>query len=205
MLDLMDRLERFYGPLPQPPDDPFAVYVWEVLGIHTTAARRDAAMGALRKIPALTPDSMGRVARGKLESAIALAGPYREERLRALTAGVEVFKRHLDLTKRLRGPLAPATEALGMFPYLTTVSGQWLLLFGGRQLLLPDDPPLLRVLARLETDAKAVLQQLGDVQTRLQRAALYFSHHGRVTCIESDPMCHICPLRSECPFPRGRA
>ena len=28
------------------------MYVWEVLGVCTTAARRDAAMGALRRIPA---------------------------------------------------------------------------------------------------------------------------------------------------------
>ena len=68
-IDVLHRLERFYGPLPQPPDDPFALYVWEVLGIHTTASRRDAAMGALRRIPALTPDSMGRAPRAKLEGA----------------------------------------------------------------------------------------------------------------------------------------
>ena len=24
---LLERLERFYGPLPQPPSDPFALYV----------------------------------------------------------------------------------------------------------------------------------------------------------------------------------
>ena len=36
MLELTDRLERFYGPLPLPPEDPFALYVWEVLGIRTT-------------------------------------------------------------------------------------------------------------------------------------------------------------------------
>ena len=31
---LVERLERFYGPLPQPPDDPFALYVWDVLGVQ---------------------------------------------------------------------------------------------------------------------------------------------------------------------------
>ena len=205
MLDLMDRLERFYGPLPQPPDDPFALYVWEVLGIHTTPSRRDAAMSALRRIPALTPDSMGRVARAKLEKAIALAGPYREERLRALTAGVAVFRRNRDLTDRLRGQMAEATEALELLPHLTTVSGQWLLLFGGRQPMLPDDPNLLRVVARLGTDTESAAQELGEVRTTLQRASLCLAHHGRATCVEADPMCHICALRTDCPFPRGDA
>jgi hypothetical protein len=39
----MDRLERFYGPLPMPPSDPFTFYVWDVLGVRTARTRRDAA------------------------------------------------------------------------------------------------------------------------------------------------------------------
>jgi len=204
MLELMDRLERFYGPLPLPPSDPFALYVWEVLGVHTTAVRRDAAMGALRRIPALTPDSLGKVARAKLETAVALAGPYREERLRALTAGVDVFKRHRDLPERLRRDITAAGEALALLPHLTPIAGQWLLLFAGGHPLLPDDPDVRRVLARLERDVGAATVQLGGVLTAVQRATLYLSHHGRSTCVE-DPWCHVCPLRSDCPFPRGAA
>jgi endonuclease III len=201
MIDVMDRLERFYGPLPQPPDDPFALYVWEVLGVHTTPMRRNAAMGALRRIPALTPDAMGRAPRAKLESAVALAGPYREERLRALAAGVDVFKRNRDLADKLRGDAAMAQEALALLPHLTAMSGQRLLLFAGRHSMLPDDPHVLRVLDRLRC-RDATTRELGAVLTAMQRATLYLSHHGNATCLESDPMCHICPLRSQCPFPR---
>ncbi len=199
MIEAMDRLERFYGPLPQPPDDPFALYVWEVLSVHTTPTRRDAAMGVLRRIPALTPDSMGRAPRAKLESAAALAGPYREERLRALAAGVDVFKRNRDLADKLRSDLAVAQEALALLPHLTAMSGQRLLLFAGRHPVLPDDPHVQRVLERLRS-RDSTIRELGGVLTAMQRATLYFSHHGRATCLESDPMCHICPLRSECPF-----
>lgn len=203
--DLMERLERFYGPLPQPPEDPFALYVWEVLGVHTTRTRRDAAMIALRRVPALTPDSMGRAPRAKVEGAVALAGPYREERLRALGAGVDVFRRHRDLPEKLRGDAASAREALAMLPHLTTVSGQWLLLFAGRHPLLPDDPDVQRVLGRLRAPRDETARELGGVLTAVQRATLYLAHHGRATCLESVPMCHICPLRSECPFPDGVA
>jgi endonuclease III len=205
MLELMDRLERFYGPLPLPPEDPFALYVWEVLGVRTTSGRRDAAMGALRRIPALTPDSMGKVSRATLEKVVALAGPYREERLRALASGVDVFKRNRDLPKTLRGDIGAARIALALLPHLTPMSGQWLLLFAGRHPLFPDDPHVRRVLTRLETDVDAVTDQLGGVLTAMQRATLYFSHHGRATCADADPLCHICPLRSECPFPRLRS
>jgi endonuclease III len=205
MFEWMDRLERFYGPLPQPPDDPFALYVWEVLGVRTTPARRDAAMAALRRIPALTPDSMGKVARAKLEKAVALAGPHRDERLRALTSGVEVFKRNRDLPEKLRSDMAAAREVLALLPHLTSISGQWLLLFAGRHPIFPDDPHVRRVLGRLQREADATTAELGGVVTAMQRATLYLSHHGRSTCVEVDPLCHICPLRSECPFPRLRS
>ena len=201
MLDVIDRLERFYGPQPQPPEDPFALYVWEVLGVRTTPARRDAAMGALRRIPALTPDSMAKAARAKLEKAVGLAGPYRDERLRALTSGVDVFKRNRDLPRKLRSDLDAARDALALLPHLTAVSSQWLLLFAGRHPLLPDDPNVRRVLARLRMDADFAAGELGGVLTAMQRATLYLAHHGRATCIDADPLCHICPLRSDCPFP----
>jgi endonuclease III len=201
MLEVMDRLERFYGPLPVPPEDPFALYVWEVLGVRTTPARRDAAMSALRRIPALTPDSIAKAARGKLEKAVGLAGPYRDERLRAIRSGVDVFKRNRDLPKRLRSDVASAREALALLPHLTAVSSHWLLLFAGRHPLLPDDPNVQRVLARLRMDDDFTAAELGGVLTAMQRAALYLAHHGRATCIDADPFCHICPLRSDCPFP----
>ena len=201
MLEVMDRLERFYGPLPLPPEDPFALYVWEVLGVRTTPARRDAAMGALRRIPALTPDSMAKAARGKLEKAVALAGPHRDERLRALMSGVDVFKRNRDLPKQLRSDLDAAREALALLPHLTAVSSQWLLLFAGRHPLLPNDPNVQRVLARLRMDGDFTAAELGGVLTAMQRATVYLAHHGRATCIDADPLCHICPLRSDCPFP----
>lgn len=204
MFTLLDRLELFYGPLPLPPDDPFALYVWEVLGVRTTPGRRDAAMSALKRIPALTPDSMGRTARAKLEHAVGLAGPYRDERLRALASGIDVFKRNRDLPAKLRSDVDTARAALELLPHLTAVSSQRMLLFAGRHPLFPTDPDLTRVLSRLQQSADAATEQLGGVLTAIQRAVLYVTHHGRATCIEVDPHCHVCPLRSPCPFPRLR-
>jgi len=204
MLALLDRLERFYGPLPLPPSEPFALYVWEVLGTRTIPARRDAAMSALRRIPALTPDAMASVARAKLESAVALAGPHREERLRALASGVDVFKRNRDLPGKLRGDIHNAREALALLPHLTTVAGDWVLLFAGHQAVFPDDPQVHRVLTRVGRDGD-VVDQLGGVLMAVQRAALYLSHHARFTCAEADPVCQICPLRSHCPYAGAHA
>jgi endonuclease III len=202
MIDaFVDRLERFYGPLPQPPADAFTLYVWHALGIHTTEGRRQTAMSALRRIPALTPDSMGSAARAKLEAAVAAAGPFREERLKTLIDGAEVFRRCRDLPERLRAEIPEATATLALLPHLTAVAGQWLLLFAGGHPLLPADPHLTRVVSRLGTESAAIVDALGNVLPTVQRAALYLTHHGRVTCVEVDPLCHICPLRPQCPFP----
>jgi endonuclease III len=148
---------------------------------------------------------MRRVARAKLEAAVRLAGPYQEERLRALAAGVDVFSRHRDLPERLRGDIAGAREALSLLPNLTTRSGQWLLLFAGSHPLLPDDPHIKRVLERFHGGNDDIARELDGVLTAIQRASLYLSHHGRATCLESDPMCHICPLRQGCRFADGAA
>jgi endonuclease III len=196
----VERLERFYGPLAQPPSDPFALYVWEVLSLHTTPPRRDAGMTALRRIPALTPDSMGKAARAKLEAAVALAGPYREERIRALLAGVGAFRRNRDFSERLRGDIADAGQALEQLPHLASVSGQWMLLLAGGHLMLPADPHIARVLTRLGSDLKTAENEIGEALSALQRSALYLAHHGRATCMETKPLCHICPLKPECPY-----
>jgi endonuclease III len=202
---LVEKLERFYGPLPQPPSDPFALYVWEVMSLHTTSPRRDAAMNSLRRIPALTPDSLGRAARAKLEAAAALAGPYRDERIRALVTGADVFRRNRDLPERFRADWAHATEALKLLPHLTSVSGQWMLLLAGDHARLPEDPHLLRVLSRLGSDIPTTEEEFGAVLSALQRAGMYLAHHGRATCVEADPLCHICPLRLDCPHGKETA
>ena len=63
-------LASFYGPLAPPPGDAFGVFLWSVLGMRTTDGRRDAALAALRKVPAMTPDSVAKttgVSRANLE------------------------------------------------------------------------------------------------------------------------------------------
>src|SRR5438445_1931729 len=98
-------LQSFYGALPPLPRDPFTLFVWEVLSVHSTPRQRDAALAALKRIPALTPDSMWRAPQKKLEQSVKLAGPYTESRLTALRSGVDVFRRSPNLPAVIRGPL----------------------------------------------------------------------------------------------------
>src|SRR6185503_9827730 len=90
---LVASLQKFYGPLPTLPRDPFTLFVWEVLAAHASPRKRDAALAALKRIPALTPDAMWRAPQKRLQDGVALAGPYSEQRMRALRMGVDLFRR----------------------------------------------------------------------------------------------------------------
>ena len=210
MIDLAP-LARFYGPLAHPPGDAFGVYLWEVLGLQTTAGRRDAALGALRRIPALTPDSVRKLGRGRLEAIVRLAGPFVDERLSAIDTGVDVFRRRREFASRLAGPLKTAWLAARDLPHLGEAGAAELLLYASPHALVPVDQGLCRLAVRLGIAApRANIRRLvRDVRRALDRelpselherrqAVAYLMHHAQATCVESDPHCGICPLASGC-------
>jgi len=209
---LLSRLRRFYGLLPAPPRDPFAIFLWEVLSMHTTPARRDAALGALKRIRVLTPDAMWRAPQKKLAEAVALAGPYQEQRLRALRSGVDLFRRSPRLPALIRGPLGTARRALKPFPQLGDAAARRMLLFAADRCVLGVDLHVSRVGRRLgygtgsdrsrkstQSVQRALSRELPHDAEGFRRASLYLSHHALATCTERDPHCHVCPLLQDCP------
>jgi endonuclease III len=203
------ELQRFYGLLPMPPNDPFALFAWEVLSRKALPAGRDAALAALRKAHILTPDSVVRSARAALEAALAPAGPSLERRLDALRSGAEVFRRNRMLPATIRGPLYAARRSLRLLGQLDTAGAHRMLLYGGNHPIVPADPRMLRAAARLgyvSADKRRVRRARRELGVLLRhdpeavrRAAVYLTHHGSVTCTERDPHCRVCPLARECP------
>jgi len=204
-------LQTFYGALPKLPRDPFTLFVWEVLSAHSTARKRDAALAALRRIPALTPDSMWRAPQKKLEQSVRLAGPYTDNRLQALRTGVDVFRRTPALASIIRGPLLAARRAVKPLPQLGESGAHRLLLFAADHAVLPADARVTRVGLRLgygeahrefrkqaRSVQDALARELPPSVDAFRRAYLYLSHHGGATCTESDPHCVICPLLPDC-------
>ena len=210
--DRVARLRAFYGPLPSPPHDPFALYVWDVLNMHAAPLKREAALAALRRIPALTPDSVWKTPLPKLEAAVGLAGPYMDERVRALRAGADVFRRDPALARVVTGPVLGALRALKRLPALGRTGSHRMLLFAAGRPIVPVSPALARVAVRLGhgsaegpvgRQARSVRRALGrvlpeDLDAR-SRVLLMLEHHGQSTCLEHDPHCHVCPLASDCP------
>jgi endonuclease III len=211
---LVDRLQKFYGALPSPPSDPFTLFVWEIMSGHSTPRKRDAAMAALKKVPALTPDAMWRAPQKKLEEAVAKAGPYTDQRLLGLRKGIDHFRRAPDLAKTIRGPLKSAMKALKGLPQMGDAGGYRMLLFAADHPVLPVDARLSRAARRLgygggehkswsalaRSIREAVAHDLPAETAAYRTAFLYLSHHGAATCTEADPHCGTCPLKHDCPF-----
>jgi endonuclease-3 len=215
---IVAELQRFYGPLPPLPRDPFTLFVWEVLSVHTIPRKRDAALAALKRIPALTPDSMWRAPQKKLEESVKLAGPYTENRLHALRTGVDIFRRTPSLPAVIRGPLAAARRALKPLPQLGDTGAHRMLLFAADHLILPVDARVSRVGCRLgygeaseefrrqsRSVQDALTKELPPSVDAFRRAFLYLSHHGAATCTEADPHCAVCPVLTDCPEGKKRA
>ena len=210
VLETVARLERFYGPLPSPPSDPFRAYVWEVLSTQTTAVRRDAAFAALLRIPALTPDAMFRAPRAKLVAAVSQAGAYGEQRLHALLLGVERFRRHRHLASHIAGArLRDAVRAVSLLPKVGDGAAHRVLLYGGGQQVMPVDRDVVRMVTRLGWAAplpergvrrrvrRAVEEGAAAGSDVTARVASYLRHHAQHTCTD-EPHCSVCPLADTC-------
>lgn len=210
--DCIERLERFYGLLPTPPPDPFQLFVWEVLSHQAIPAKRDAAFAALKKAHTLTPDAVRRAPASVLEPAVKVIGPYFEQRLEALRAGADVFRRLPELSHALARGLHTARRALQPLPHLGDGAAHRMLLFAGDYLVLPVDARAHRVARRLGYGAadsrvrktarsvrRALTRELPCDVEAYRRTFLYLSHHGALTCTEADPHCTVCPLLADCP------
>lgn len=211
-------MRAFYGALPAPPSLPFAFYVWEVLSLGTTPARRDAAFNALRRMPALTPDAVARLPQAKLEAAVTLAGPMKDERVRALRAGADVFRRTPAVADDLSGPPRRALKAARRVPHLGRASALRLALFVGNVPVLPLDEHALRVARRLgyasacaedtppvrvvSLTRQALVKETGREMVPLRTVSQYFTHHGLATCTAATPHCAVCPLAPDCEWIR---
>ena len=88
---------------------------------------------------------MWRAPQARLEASVALAGPYTEQRMRALRTGVDLFRRSPGLSAVIKGPLGPARRALKPFPQLGEAGAHRMLLFAADHPILPVDARINRV------------------------------------------------------------
>jgi endonuclease III len=214
-------LRAFYGVLHRPPPTLFQFLVWEILSEHAVPARRDLAWAALRRIPALTPDSLARAPAPALGEAIALTGLPREETSDRLKATAETFRRHrddLDLDRHRDAGLRTLWRRLAALDHLDPHARRRALLFALDVPVLPVDEEISRVIQRLSrvsllvpgsTRARAVARrwlaaELPHDLEAYRDAVVYLRHHAQHTCLAVGPHCHVCPLTSHCATGQSR-
>ena len=187
------------------------------MNFHAAPMKREAALAALKRIPALTPDSVWKTPLPKLEAAAGLAGPYLDERVRALRAGADVFRRRPAFARAIAGPLLGAMRALRALPQLSAAGAGRMLLYAADAPVVPVDAVTARVAVRLglcdaapaaTRQARRVRRALDDVIPRdldvRRRVVRLLEHHGQSTCAEFDPHCGVCPLAGVCAFAATR-
>ncbi|HEY7191492.1 MAG TPA: hypothetical protein VH436_33300 [Vicinamibacterales bacterium] len=211
---LIAKLRKRYGVLPEPPSNAFVLFVWEALSWHSTPEKRDAALKALERLRALTPDAMARAPRAKLDAIVAAAGPYTLQRLQALRRVVDTFRERPDLAAVLKGPMPAALKSLKGLTQMGGDSGAYrLLLFAGDHPVLPVNAAVERTARRLgygvggardfRQSAKnvrdAIAPELPATTAAYRTAYVYLAHHGATVCKQADPECPTCALKAECP------
>jgi endonuclease III len=182
-----------------------------VLAVRATPQGRDAAIAAMRRSRILTPDSVTRAPRARLEAALAPAGGSIELRIEALAAGAALFRRHRQLATPPGRSSFAALRVFRLLPKLDAAAAHRMLLFAAGRPVLPVDQRVHRVAVRLGYGAgafsrqsarnvrQALTRSLGQDLDAFRRTFVYLEHHGAATCTERDPHCAICPLLNDCP------
>jgi endonuclease III len=213
---ILVRLREHYGPLPDPPKDPFILILLENVAYLAKGDKRQEALQLLERTVGTEPKAILAAPDARLEAVTAhgILGATFVEKLRECAA-IAVDEFGGDLTAVVDRPLPEAKKALRRFPSIGEPGAEKILLFSRRQPLLAPESNGLRVLTRLGfvreessyaktyAGARALGAALGLSIPDLVIAHRLLQHHGQTLCRRSAPDCPACPVRESCAF--GRA
>lgn len=209
-------LKRRYGvPVAPPAKGPFELVIWENACYLLPDERRLEVFESLRDQVGLTAAAI-HAASDKVLLPLAKRGGMRPEtrvlRWREI-ARITLEQYAGDLSTILKWPYSAARSALKQFPTIGDPGAEKILLLCGVAAGLPLESNGLRVLLRLgwgrlqknygatyrsvQADLKP---ELPASAARLKEAHLLLRMHGKELCKDNGPLCHQCPLASECNY-----
>jgi endonuclease-3 len=217
----LTALRRFYGRRVDTgePRDPFRLIVWENAAYLVDDARRRLVFERLEEGIGVDPRRLLAAGSLKIERIIREGGMQPQRRAEKLLrcAQIAMERADGDLLAALRGLDRKGARALlKRFPGIGDPGADKVLLLAG----LSGSPALdsngLRVLERIGNLAAspsyaasyragiAYLTARGIKGVRVARRAFeLLRQHGRTLCKRTRPRCAECPLRNECPYPKG--
>ncbi|MGO9338890.1 MAG: hypothetical protein ACLPY1_15435 [Terracidiphilus sp.] len=211
-------LKRHYGAPEAPPaKGPFELVIWENACYLLPDERRLEVFEALRDQVGLTAAAIHEASE-KILLPIAKRGGMRPEtrvlRWREI-ARITLQQYAGDLNTILKWPYSAARSALKEFPSIGDPGAEKILLLCGVASGLPLESNGLRALLRIgwgrmqknygatyrsvQADLKP---ELPTSAARLQEAHLLLRTHGKEVCKDKAPLCHQCPVATECDYAR---
>lgn len=219
ILDVLDQLERFYGPQePSFPTEPYEFLIWWYCGYPASDAACSKGWTALTREVGIAPDQLLKAKPAKLSAALKAGGmlpELRAERLKEVALRVnDEFGG--DLRAGLVGPIPQARKKLKSFPSIADPGADRILLFGGISPIAAVPSNCVHVLDRILHSSetrnysaayreaqRALAADLPEKFDLRARAYLLLKKHGQDTCKRTNPKCQICPVRANCAFVGG--
>ncbi len=213
---LLAKIEQHYG-VPEFPRfaGPFEMILWEIVAYLADDPHRELAFRALRDRVGLTPPEI-LAAPAKVLAEItrmggSIAAADRAARLRtAARMVVEDFDG--DLSAVLTLPTQKAKKFLMRFPMIGEPGAEKILMVSGVLCVLALESNGVRVLTRLgigedrksyaatyKSIREVTVEQLPPDSALLTKAHLLLRRHGQTLCLRNGPVCHACPVSSDCP------
>ncbi len=217
---ILQQLRKHYGEPGNPhPRGPWEWVLWENACYLLPDERRVEVFQALRNQIGLDPSAIEGASEGVLLP-IAIRGGMRPEtrvfRWKEI-ARIALNRYGGDLNAILGLPYAEAKDALKQFPTIGDPGAEKILLFCGMASGLPLESNGLRVLNRMgwgraqknygatyRSVQAALKPELPSHVERLREAHLLLRIHGKKLCKDHAPLCHQCPVASECAFAQSR-
>jgi len=216
ILDVLDRLEKFYGPQePSFPTEPYDFLVWWYCGYPASDAACSKGWANLTREVGIEPEKLLKAKPAKLAAALKAGGmvpELRAERLKEVAMRVQ-DEFGGDLRAALVGPIPQARKLLKSFHSIADPGADRILLFAGISPIAAVPSNCVHVLDRIlhSSESKnysaayreaqrvlaAELPEKFDARTR---AYLLLKTHGQETCKRTNPKCEACPVNSRCAF-----
>jgi endonuclease-3 len=214
--EIIERLRLYYGrPAAPPAHGPFELVLWENACYLLPDERRLEVFQALRHKVGLNAAAID-AAPDRVLLPIALRGGMRPEmrvfRWREI-ARITLNQYDGDLNSILDQPYAEAKKALKQFPTIGDPGAEKILLLCGVAGGLPLESNGLRVLCRLgwgheqktfqatyRSVQEALKPELPTQASSLKQAHLLLRVHGKTLCNDKAPLCHACPVSSDCNY-----
>jgi endonuclease-3 len=218
---LLGKIERHYGS-PTPPRfaGPLETILWEMVAYLADDARRGVAFDALRKRVGLTPEKLLAAPKTLLCEVTRMGGSIAaEERAERLQAAARLTLDQFggDLDSVLKLPPQKAKKLLMQFPMIGEPGAEKVLMFSGALAVLALESNGLRALVRLgfgedrksysatyRSVREGTLEELPADCKLLTKAHLLLREHGQRLCLRNGPVCHACPVNSDCRFFQSR-